>query len=104
MKRIILLLISFIALTTTSAKMPDVMVLEDGYGLDSTIVSTDHQKYSYDEMMEDLDLLSLFFPQCVSYGTKGTTDQGRTIPIVYLGNVAAEKKIMVNVILLSIKL
>lgn len=96
MKKAIFLLFSLMILTTTFARTSVVEALEREYVADSTIVGTDHQKYSYDEMMEDLDLLSLFFPECVAYETRGTTNQGRTIPIVYFGNVAAEKKVMVT--------
>lgn len=60
------------------------------------IVTTDHQKYSYKEMVDDLKLLQKAYPECVSFEMKGKTYQGRDIPIVYLGNKKASKKIMIT--------
>lgn len=60
------------------------------------VVSTDHQKYSYDELMEDLRLLAKQYPNCLALETKGKTGEDRTLPIVYLGNKGAKKKVMVT--------
>lgn len=60
------------------------------------IVSTDHQKYSYNEMIQDLEQLQETYPECISFELKDTTYQGRQIPLVYFGNKEASKKIMMT--------
>lgn len=60
------------------------------------IVSTDHQKYSYDELMTDLSDLAKINSKYFTFETKGETGEGRTLPIVYLGNKNAKKKVMVT--------
>lgn len=60
------------------------------------IVDTAHQLYSYDEMLEDLQQLQKYFPQSISYELLGKTDQGRQLPVVYLGSKEAPKKVLVT--------
>lgn len=95
MKRIILLLLSILSIAAF-ADNPSGRALEEHMVADSIIVSTDHQKYSYAEMMGDLEQLAARYPHCLAYETRGTTDQGRTLPIAYLGNRNAAKKVMVT--------
>ncbi len=60
------------------------------------IVNVRKQLYSYQEMLEDLDLLQQKYPDVLSYVLEGKTYQGRRIPIVTLGNPKAQKFIMVQ--------
>lgn len=61
-----------------------------------TIVSTTHQKYSYVEMLEDLDSLQSRYPLVISYQLEDTTSQGRRIPVVRFGGKDAKRHIMVT--------
>ena len=61
------------------------------------IVDTQHQLYSYDEMLNDLDSLGLKFPECIRYRFGNTkTCQQRQIPIVFLGDSSSSRHVMVQ--------
>ncbi len=59
------------------------------------IVCVTKQLYSYDEMLEDLEILQQKYPQCVKYELKAETYQGRQIPLVTFGNANAKRHVMV---------
>ncbi|MCR5108498.1 MAG: hypothetical protein K6B28_10075 [Lachnospiraceae bacterium] len=52
--------------------------------------------YTYDEMNMDIAELCALYPGIVSSGSIGTTVQGRSIPLVILGNPAAPHSIMIQ--------
>ncbi len=52
--------------------------------------------YTYDEMNQDILELTAAYPGIVSAGSIGTTVQGRSIPLVILGNPAAPHSIMIQ--------
>ena len=60
------------------------------------VVQTDHQEYSYKEMMNDLEMLKAKYPMYLSYESVGKTAQDREIVKVILGNPDAPKKVMVQ--------
>ena len=62
----------------------------------SDIVSTDHQEYTYDEMMEDLRQLKRQYPHLISYELADTTCEGRRIPVVRFGGKDAPYQILVT--------
>lgn len=60
------------------------------------IVATDHQLYTYGEMIEDISLLVSKYPDIVSLSTIGNSSYGRNIPVVIIGNVNAPKKVLIQ--------
>lgn len=64
--------------------------------LPADIVATDHQKYSYDEMREDMQQLCAKYPGLLSSCTIGQSVQGREIVQMTLGNPAAPHRIMIQ--------
>ncbi len=60
------------------------------------IVSTDHQTYSYAEMMEDISMLCGKYPGILSRGSVGLSSYGRDIPVIIIGNPDASKKVMIQ--------
>jgi len=60
------------------------------------IVDTSKQLYSYAEMMEDLNELQRYYPECVKVETRGKSYQGRAIPVVTFGNPTAQQKVMIQ--------
>ena len=66
-----------------------------GENSQGSIVCVTKQLYSYDEMLEDLEMLQQKYPQCVKYELKAETYQGRQIPLVTFGNANAKRYVMV---------
>lgn len=62
----------------------------------SDVVLTDHQMYTYGEMMEDIGLLASKYPGIISVSSIGSSSYGRNIPVVIIGNPAASKKILIQ--------
>lgn len=62
----------------------------------ANVVQTDHQAYSYDEMLEDVQLLCAKYPSLLSWQSIGTTGQGRAILKLRLGNPAAPHRVMIQ--------
>lgn len=60
------------------------------------IVDVSKQKYSYQEMLDDLALLAERYPNVFSYELGATTYQGRQIPLVTLGNRYSGRYVMVQ--------
>ena len=60
------------------------------------IVDRTKQTYSYQEMLEDLQLMQNVWSQCIRYEMRSKTYQGRDIPVVYLGNPKAKYYVMVQ--------
>ncbi|MCR5676041.1 MAG: hypothetical protein K6G16_10075 [Lachnospiraceae bacterium] len=60
------------------------------------IVSTDHQKYSYDEMREDVQQLCAKYPGLLTSSCVGQSVQGREILQLTLGNAAAPHRVMIQ--------
>lgn len=60
------------------------------------IVDTNHQKYTYAEMLENLDALQSAFPDWITFEHGDTTFEGRTIPLVTLGRDDAPHHIMIQ--------
>lgn len=58
-------------------------------------VSMDHQKYTYEEMCGDIKSLCKKYSEYVSYETIGSSEEGREIYDVILGNKDADKSILV---------
>lgn len=58
-------------------------------------VSIDHQKYTYDEMCEDIQSLCKTYSEYVSCETIGKSEKGRKIYDVVLGNPEAENTVLV---------
>lgn len=59
------------------------------------VVDTSHQKYTYEEMIEDINALCENFPY-LKQSSIGTSVNGKTIPVLILGNEKAEKKILIQ--------
>ena len=59
------------------------------------VVATNHQKYSYLEMEEDIELLYKKYNGLVEYSVLGTSADGRAIYDVVIGNPEAEKSLLV---------
>jgi hypothetical protein len=59
------------------------------------IVSTNHQKYSYEEMTKDIQSLKQKYHGLVDYKIIGTSEDGRNIYDVVLGNKNAENTLVV---------
>ena len=59
------------------------------------IVATDHQKYSYTEMKEDISILSKKYNGLISYEIVGKSADGRDIYDVIIGNSNAKKSLLV---------
>lgn len=60
------------------------------------IVDRTKQTYSYQEMVEDLQLMQDVWSQCIRCEMRSRTYQGRDIPVVYLGNPEAKYHVMVQ--------
>lgn len=60
-------------------------------------VETDHQHYTFGEMITDLDSIAKRYPDFVSYELdSATTLLGHRLPVVTLGNRSARHHIMVQ--------
>lgn len=59
------------------------------------IVATNHQKYSYAEMANDIAQLSRKYPGIVHYSVIGKSEDGRNLYEVTLGNRRASKSVLV---------
>lgn len=59
------------------------------------VVATNHQKYSYGEMVSDIFTLARKYPGVVHYQTIGKSEDGRNIYDVVLGSRNASKSILV---------
>ena len=60
------------------------------------IVDRTKQAYSYQEMLEDLQLMQRVWSPCIRYEMRYKTYQGRDIPVAYLGNPQAKYHVMVQ--------
>lgn len=60
------------------------------------IVDTRHQQYTYEEMLQDLQQISERYGHCVRYEIGDTTSGGRLLPIVYFGDTAATRYVLVQ--------
>lgn len=63
---------------------------------DFTIVDVSQQIYSYESLCEDMALLTAGHEDIMSYESRGITSQGRNIWLIKLGNLNAEKKILIT--------
>lgn len=61
-----------------------------------SIVFTDHQHYTYDEMTGAVRQLAAAYPDLISLRWVGTTDQGRNIPELIVGSETAPHQIMMT--------
>lgn len=52
--------------------------------------------YTYQEMVEDIELLKTTYPEYIQYSSAGTTALGRDIPYVIVGDLKAPKSIMIQ--------
>lgn len=59
------------------------------------IVATNHQKYSYAEMANDIALLSRKYPGIVHYSVIGKSEDGRNLYEVSVGNRHASKSVLI---------
>ena len=59
------------------------------------VVATDHQKYSYTEMQEDIAVLNKKYNGLLSYSVVGKSADGRAIYDVVIGNPKAKKTLLV---------
>lgn len=84
--------ITFLSVVMTISCIPATR----GLAADTGIVATDHQKYTYTEMVEDIKQLQAAYPDIIHVGSIGTSVQGRDIPVVIIGNPDAEKKILIH--------
>lgn len=75
--------------TATLIPTPTRIIPED-------IVDTLGEPYTYEEMIEDLELLSLAYPDIVTVTTEGYSADNRAIPAVRFGNPAAEQVVLVQ--------
>ena len=62
----------------------------------SNVVATDHQMYSYGEMVEDITLLAEKYPGIITVSSMGASSYGRNIPVVIIGNTNASKKVLIQ--------
>lgn len=62
--------------------------------VNNEIVSTDHQKYTYEEMEQDIMMLSEKYPDYVHVRILGMTADNRNIYDIILGNIDAPKCIL----------
>ena len=60
------------------------------------IVQTTSALYSYEEMMDDIDLLVSTYPELLSSGILCNSYEGRPIPVLALGNPNAPYKVLVQ--------
>ena len=73
---------------------PTEYVTVDGEVLD--IVDTSKPNYSYEEMVDDLVLLTEKYPEKMSYSSIGSSLDGRSIYAAQLGNPDAERQIIIS--------
>lgn len=52
--------------------------------------------YTYEEMLEDISLLTATYPEYVTSQSAGATAQGRSIPLIIVGNPNATHAVMVQ--------
>lgn len=60
------------------------------------IVDTPDECYTYEEMMEDLELLSYAYPDFISVTVEGYSADNRAIPVVRFGNPEAGQVVLVQ--------
>lgn len=60
-----------------------------------SIVSTNHQKYTYNEMVNDINILKSKYKEFLSVNTLGMTYDNRKVFEIILGNAKADKHIVV---------
>lgn len=60
------------------------------------IVDTLDECYTYEEMMEDLDMLSYAYPDLISVTVEGYSADNRAIPAVRFGNPEAEQVVLIQ--------
>ena len=89
-----LLICLMAALTLPSSAQNFDDVLADS--VREAIVDVSKQKYSYQEMLDDLSQLAERYPEFLSYELRDTTYQGRQIPLVMLGNAESGRFVMVQ--------
>ncbi len=53
-------------------------------------------KYSYEEMLEDLKQFEALYPHLVTLATAGSSDYGREIPVLRIGNTDAEHHVLLQ--------
>ena len=87
LKRLSCFILSLVVLVT--------MFSRDVFAKDLEVVDTSHQKYTYEEMMEDINYLCEN-SEHLEYDTIGKSVTGKDIPVLILGNKDAETKIMVQ--------
>lgn len=75
--------------TATPIPTPTRIIPED-------IVDTSKEPYTYEEMTEDLELLSLAYPDIVTVTTEGYSADNRTIFAVHFGNPEAEQVVFIQ--------
>lgn len=63
------------------------------YALD-TVVPTDI--YTYEQMLADLETIAGAYPELVTLGSIGTSELGRDLPVVILGDVNAEHHVLIH--------
>lgn len=63
------------------------------YALD-TVVPTD--TYTYEQMLADLESIAGAYPELVTLGSIGTSELGRDLPVVILGDVNAEHQVLIH--------
>lgn len=68
----------------------------EGKVIPEVIVQTEDSLYTYDQMMEDLETMSNCFPEYLSLKSLGNTADGREIPEVILGDLAADCHLMIQ--------
>jgi g-D-glutamyl-meso-diaminopimelate peptidase len=81
---------------TTGSTKDSTVVVQRKTPPHGDIVDRTKQIYSYEEMLEDLQVMQEVWPECIRFEMRSETYQGRGIPVVYLGNHEAQYHVMVQ--------
>lgn len=54
------------------------------------------EEYTYEQMMADLETIANAYPELVALGSIGTSELGRDLPVVILGDVNAEHHVLIH--------
>ncbi len=60
------------------------------------VVITDHQMYTYGEMVDDIGILAAKYPGIITVSSMGTSSYGRNIPAVIIGNTNSSNKVLIQ--------
>lgn len=68
----------------------------EGNEIAPSIVDMSKQKYTYDEMLGDIDELNTVYPGKFTVESIGTTPLGNDLPVIILGNPDAENAVLIQ--------